>query len=306
MTLANSQLREYLNHLIVERGLSDNTISSYRRDLEGFIRESEISDLTKVSPHELECYIAAARLRGLAESSIARGVVSIRNAVLFTCNEAHALNLIKDVKPPRVKTRLPKALSIAEVVALIAATKSTENPGAFRETAIVELLYGTGARISEIVALNITDVRKIDDGEVSNLRLSGKGGKDRVVPLGSFARAALDQYLVRSRPALVAKNREALFLNDRGGRLSRQTMWKIVSEAAQRAQIATEVSPHSLRHSYATHLLDGGADVRVVQELLGHASVTTTQIYTLVTIDKIRENYSTAHPRAKKSGSTTP
>ena len=300
MTLANSQLREYLNHLMVERGLSNNTISSYRRDLAGFIRESEISDLTKVSPHELERYIAAARLRGLAESSIARGVVSIRNAVLFTCNEAHALNLIKDVKPPRVKARLPKALSIAEVAALIAATKSTENPGAFRETAIVELLYGTGARISEIVALNITDVRKIDDGEVSNLRLSGKGGKDRVVPLGSFARAALDQYLVRARPALVAKNREALFLNDRGGRLSRQTMWKIVSEAAQRAQIATEVSPHSLRHSYATHLLDGGADVRVVQELLGHASVTTTQIYTLVTIDKIRENYSTAHPRAKK------
>ena len=300
MTLANSQLREYLNHLMVERGLSNNTISSYRRDLEGFIRESEISDLTKVSPTELERYIAAARLRGLAESSIARGVVSIRNAVLFTCNEAHALNLIKDVKPPRVKTRLPKALSIAEVAALIAATKSAENPGALRETAIVELLYGTGARISEIVALNITDVRKIDDGEVSNLRLSGKGGKDRVVPLGSFARAALDQYLVRARPALVAKNREALFLNDRGGRLSRQTMWKIVSEAAQRAQIATEVSPHSLRHSYATHLLDGGADVRVVQELLGHASVTTTQIYTLVTIDKIRENYATAHPRAKK------
>jgi len=300
MTLANSQLREYLNHLIVERGLSNNTISSYRRDLEGFIRESEISDLTKVSPHELERYIAAARLRGLAESSIARGVVSIRNAVLFTCNEARARNLIKDVKPPRVKTRLPKALSIAEVAALIAATKSTENPGAFRETAIVELLYGTGARISEIVALNITDVRKLDDGQVSNLRLSGKGGKDRVVPLGSFARAALDQYLVRARPALVAKNREALFLNDRGGRLSRQTMWKIVSEAAQRAQITTEVSPHSLRHSYATHLLDGGADVRVVQELLGHASVTTTQIYTLVTIDKIRENYSTAHPRAKK------
>jgi len=300
MTLANSQLREYLNHLIVERGLSKNTISSYQRDLEGFINGSEISDLTKVSPQELERYIVGARRRGLAESSIARGVVSIRNAVLFTCKEAQAINLIKDVKPPRVKTRLPKALSIAEVTDLIAATKSSENPDAFRETAIVELLYGTGARISEIVALNINDVKKIDDGEVANLRLSGKGGKDRIVPLGSFARAALDQYLVRARPALVSKNREALFLNNRGGRLSRQTMWKIVSEAADRAQIGTEVSPHSLRHSYATHLLDGGADVRVVQELLGHASVTTTQIYTQVTIEKIRENYITAHPRAKK------
>ena len=300
MTLANSQLREYLNHLIVERGLSKNTISSYQRDLEGFISGSEISDLTKVSPQELERYIVGARRRGLAESSIARGVVSIRNAVLFTCKEAKVINLIKDVKPPRVKTRLPKALSIAEVTDLIAATKSSENPDAFRETAIVELLYGTGARISEIVALNINDVKKIDDGEVANLRLSGKGGKDRIVPLGSFARAALDQYLVRARPALVSKNREALFLNNRGGRLSRQTMWKIVSEAADRAQIGTEVSPHSLRHSYATHLLDGGADVRVVQELLGHSSVTTTQIYTQVTIEKIRENYITAHPRAKK------
>ncbi len=300
MTLADSQKREYLNHLIVERGLSRNTISSYSRDLQRFLIDTGAEDFVLVTPADVEQFIALSRSRGLAESSVARAVVAIRNAVEFTCKESHALNQIKDVRPPRVKLRLPKALSIGEVTDLISATHSPGNPRALRETAIVELLYGTGARISEIVALNVGDVVKIDGGDVLSLRLSGKGGKVRVVPLGSYAREALDQYLVRTRPSLVQKNREALFLNDRGGRLSRQTMWKIVSEAARRANISAEVSPHSLRHSYATHLLDGGADVRVVQELLGHASVTTTQIYTLVTIDKLRENYANAHPRAKK------
>ena len=300
MTLANSQLREYLNHLIVERGLSINTTSSYQRDLHRFTLVMQVADLTKVSPREMEEFIALERVRGLAESSIAREVVAVRNAVEFSCKETRVLNPIKDVKPPRVKARLPKALSLTEITDLIAATQSTGNSHALRESAIVELLYGTGARISEIVALNVHDVMKMDGGELSSIRLAGKGGKIRVVPLGSFARAALEQYLIRIRPALVKSDREALFLNDRGGRLSRQTMWKMVSEAARRAKISTEVSPHSLRHSYATHLLDGGADVRVVQELLGHASVTTTQIYTLVTIDKLRENYAAAHPRAKK------
>ena len=248
----------------------------------------------------MEEFIALERMRGLAESSIARAVVAVRNAVEFSCKESRVLNPIKDVKPPRVKARLPKALSLAEITDLIAATQSAGSPHGLRESAIVELLYGSGARISEIVALNVNDVMKMDGGELSSIRLSGKGGKMRVVPMGSFARIALEQYLVRVRPALVKIDRDALFLNDRGGRLSRQAMWKLVSEAARRANISTEVSPHSLRHSYATHLLDGGADVRVVQELLGHASVTTTQIYTLVTIDKLRENYAAAHPRAKK------
>jgi len=299
MTLANSQLREYLNHLIVERGLSKNTISAYRRDLERFIEDGSISDLALVGTQEVESFIAASRARGLAESSVARSVVAIRNAVEFTCKESGQLNSIKDVKPPKLKMRLPKALSIAEIDDLLSAAKAPSNPDAIRESAILELLYGTGARISEIVSLNVQDVMKIDGGEVSSLRLTGKGGKTRVVPIGSYAREALDQYLVRVRPGLVSKDREALFLNDRGGRLSRQSMWNIVSETARRANISVPVSPHSLRHSYATHLLDGGADVRVVQELLGHSSVTTTQIYTLVTIDKLRESYSSAHPRAR-------
>jgi integrase/recombinase XerD len=300
MSLADSQLREYLNYLIVERGLSSNTIISYQRDLERFLLDAQVLDLTLVSAQVLEGHMVAARKRGLAESSIARSVVSIRKAVEFTTKEAHSLNLIKDVKPPKSKLRLPKALSIVEVSDLIDATRSPGNPRAIRETAIIELLYGTGARISEVVSLNVGDVMKLDGGEVSSLRLTGKGGKMRVVPLGSYARDALEQYLVRVRPQLVQRDRVALFLNDRGGRLSRQSMWRSVSEAAIRANIETDVSPHSLRHSYATHLLDGGADIRVVQELLGHSSVTTTQIYTLITIDKLRENYASAHPRAKK------
>ena len=299
MTHANSQLREYLNHLIVERGLSKNTISAYRRDIERFISEGDVPDLTKVTSSELENFISHSRSRGLAESSVSRSVVAVRNAVEFTCKEAKTLNNIKDVKPPKIKMRLPKALTISEIDSLLNTAKSSGNPDAIRESAILELLYGTGARISEVVSLNISDVIKFDGGEVSSLRLTGKGGKTRVVPVGRFAREALDQYLVRVRPGLISKDREALFLNDRGGRLSRQSMWTIVSQTAKRANISVDVSPHSLRHSYATHLLDGGADVRVVQELLGHSSVTTTQIYTLVTIDKLRESYSSAHPRAR-------
>ena len=299
MTHANSQLREFLNHLIVERGLSKNTISAYRRDIERFISEGDVLDLTKVTSSELENFISHSRSRGLAESSVARSVVAVRNAVEFTCKEAKTLNNIKDVKPPKIKMRLPKALTISEIDSLLNTAKSSGNPDAIRESAILELLYGTGARISEVVSLNVSDVIKFDGGEVSSLRLTGKGGKTRVVPVGRFAREALDQYLVRVRPGLISKDREALFLNDRGGRLSRQSMWTIVSQTAKRANISVDVSPHSLRHSYATHLLDGGADVRVVQELLGHSSVTTTQIYTLVTIDKLRESYSSAHPRAR-------
>ncbi len=299
MTHANSQLREYLNHLIVERGLSKNTISAYRRDIERFISEGDVLDLTKVTSSELENFISHSRSRGLAESSVARSVVAVRNAVEFTCKEAKTLNNIKDIKPPKIKMRLPKALTISEIDSLLNTAKSSGNPDAIRESAILELLYGTGARISEVVSLNVSDVIKFDGGEVSSLRLTGKGGKTRVVPVGRFAREALDQYLVRVRPGLISKDREALFLNDRGGRLSRQSMWTIVSQTAKRANISVDVSPHSLRHSYATHLLDGGADVRVVQELLGHSSVTTTQIYTLVTIDKLRESYSSAHPRAR-------
>ena len=299
MTRSNSQIREYLNFLIVERGLSQNTILAYERDLAKFTSFNSIQDFSEITSPMLENYVSHLRSVGLSESSIARNVVAIRNVATFTCKELKKINPISEFKPPKAAIRLPKALTTQEVSDLIEATNRTDDPHSIRDRAIVELLYGTGARISEIVNLDLSGVSKIDGGEVLSVRLEGKGGKVRVVPLGRYAQDALDQYLVRARPGLIRKDRDALFLNDRGTRLSRQTMWKIVSEAAERAQLTVDVSPHALRHSYATHLLDGGADVRVVQELLGHSSVTTTQIYTLVTIDKIRESYSSSHPRAR-------
>jgi integrase/recombinase XerD len=205
----------------------------------------------------------------------------------------------------KVPRRLPKALTIKEVTSLIEATKREGDPISLRDHAIIELLYGTGARVSEIVGVDINDFAQgeVEGNSITTLKLRGKGSKERIVPLGSFAKSALDEYLVRIRPNLLTKSKSprvetALFLNQRGSRLSRQSAWQVISDAADATELTGKVSPHVFRHSYATHLLDGGADIRVVQELLGHASVTTTQIYTLITIDKVREAYATAHPRA--------
>ncbi len=200
------------------------------------------------------------------------------------------------VRPPTPAKRLPKAISVDQVEALLGAAALGDTPTSLRDRALLEVLYGCGARISEAVGLDVDDI-DLDAGAV---RLHGKGGKQRVVPLGSFAREATDAYLVRARPLLATRGpgTPAVFLNSRGGRLSRQSAWTALRAAAERAGLAATVSPHTLRHSFATHLLDGGADVRTVQELLGHASVTTTQIYTLVTAEKLREVYAAAHPRA--------
>ena len=244
-------------------------------------------------------YVALLRTKDLSESTISRSVVAIRNWMEFTSKEKKFINPIKDFKPPKSNLRLPKALKIEEVASLISAVSIGDSPSSLRDGAIVELLYGTGARISEIVELNVQDISKFDGDQVTALRLTGKGGKTRVVPIGKYAQNALDQYLIRVRPGMLKKQESALFLNARGTRLSRQSVWSMITSGAKSAGISTAVSPHSLRHSFATHLLDGGADIRVVQELLGHSSVTTTQIYTLVTIDKLRESYAQAHPRAK-------
>ena len=296
-----SLIREYLNHLTVERGLSKNTISAYNRDLERFFTFLDVQKVDPLRTQEgnLTDYVVSLRMNDLSESSISRGVVAIRNWMEFTSKERKFVNPIKDFKPPKPNLRLPKALKIEEVASLISSVSMGDTPSALRDGAIVELLYGTGARISEIVALNLQDISKFDGDQVTALRLSGKGGKTRVVPIGKYAQIALDQYLVRVRPGLLKKQESALFLNSRGSRLSRQSIWSMIAHGAKSAGIAADVSPHSLRHSFATHLLDGGADIRVVQELLGHSSVTTTQIYTLVTIDKLRESYAQAHPRAK-------
>lgn len=292
----------YLQHVMVEKGLSTNTVAAYRRDLDRFVAwlaAAGIDDLTAVSSATLGDFVtSASREDGLSASSVRRMVSTVRG--LFKYLGAEGLLVVdptEDLSSPSVPLRLPKALSVADTIAMVEACDVTTVPG-LRDRALLEFLYGCGARISEAVALTPDQL----DFEDRSVLLRGKGGKQRRVPLGSYAAAALEAYLVRSRPALAAKRSAGpvtavLFLNARGGPLSRQSAWGIVAAAADRAGVH-DVSPHTLRHSYATHLLEGGADVRVVQELLGHASVTTTQIYTQVTIDRLREVFAESHPRA--------
>lgn len=238
----------------------------------------------------------------LSSTSAARTVVAVRGFHRFAVSDGlTGADPAAGVKPPAPAKRLPKALPLSDVEAILDAAGSPGTSLALRDRALLEVLYGTGARISEATALDVDDVAFGDGAEADHtIRLLGKGGKERIVPVGSYAREALSAYLVRARPDLVGgTSTPALFLNARGGRLSRQSAWAVLQKAAERAGVTKHVSPHTLRHSFATHLLDGGADVRVVQELLGHASVTTTQVYTLVTVDNLREVFATAHPRAR-------
>jgi integrase/recombinase XerD len=295
----NDLLQTFLNHCLVEKGLSKNTVNAYRRDLGSFLEflyESKVA-LDGVDPGFVSKFVADLRVRGLSESSIARKVVALRSWYTFMEKDSGIKNLVKDYLPPKIPKRLPKALTIDEVSRLI--NSCDDSIIGIRNRAILEVLYATGARVSEVVSLNVGDISKSEDAVVT-VKVKGKGGKERLVPLGSYAQIALDQYLVRARPVLLKKKTvSALFINESlGTRLSRQSGWQVVKDSADRAKIGSAVSPHSLRHSFATHLLDGGADIRVVQELLGHSSVTTTQIYTLVTIDKLRESYIAAHPRS--------
>jgi len=293
----------YLHHLEIERGVSRNTLASYRRDLRRYVAALDgVADLGAVSERDVEAFLTRLRQGDadrppLSAASAARTIVAVRGLHRFAAREGMVdADTAAAVKPPAPARRLPKALPVEDVVALIESA-ADETPRGLRDRALLELLYGTGARISEAVGLDVDD---IDPGDAAVL-LRGKGDKDRVVPVGRMALTALSDYLVRGRPALVGGGRgtPALFVNNRGGRLTRQSAWTVLRRAAARAGVTVAVSPHTLRHSFATHLLDGGADVRVVQELLGHASVTTTQLYTLVTVDRLREVYATAHPRAR-------
>ena len=294
----SARLQSFLSHLGVERGLSGNTLSSYRRDLQKLLEflDSRNISFDSVQVEELREFITTERSKGLSESTLARLTVAVRSLFRFLAKDQGLLDAAKELQPPTIPKRLPKALTIAEINALLSAP-SEEGMG-IRDRALLELLYATGARVSEIVALNLDDIRSSGES-ITTIRVLGKGKKERIVPVGSFAKKAVDQYLTRVRRGLLKGSEPALFLNSRGGRLTRQSAWTIVLESAKRAGIKRDISPHALRHSFATHLLDGGADIRVVQELLGHASVTTTQIYTLVTIDKLRESYASAHPRAR-------
>jgi len=299
-------VRTYLDHLTVERALSANTLSAYRRDLDRYLRHlarAGVTDPAGISTRDVAAYLADLRTGDgdhppLAATSAGRAISAVRGLHRFAVREGLvADDSSRDVPPPTPPKRLPKALSVHDVTAILNAI-SGDDPLALRDRALLEFLYGTGARISEVVGLARDDV----DFTARTATIRGKGGKTRLVPLGGYAAAAVEAYLVRARPGLAeaGTGTPAVFLNARGGRLSRQSAWTILRRAADAAGLdASHMSPHVLRHSYATHLLDGGADVRVVQELLGHASVTTTQIYTLVTVDRLREVYATAHPRAR-------
>lgn len=303
-------VRTYLDHLSVERGLAANTLTSYRRDLrryQEYLAEVGIQDLAAVSEGTVAGFLVRLREGGgehppLSSTSAARTVVAVRGFHKFAVADGLAASdPASGVKPPAAAKRLPKALPLADVEAILEAAGAPGTTLALRDRALLEVLYGTGARISEAVGLDVDDVDWGESGVDGTVLLRGKGGKERIVPVGSYAREAVEAYLVRGRPELVAAGRgtPGLFLNARGGRLSRQSAWAVLVRAAERAGVTRDVSPHTLRHSFATHLLDGGADVRVVQELLGHASVTTTQVYTLVTVDNLREVFATAHPRAR-------
>jgi integrase/recombinase XerD len=294
-------LDSFLSHLGVERGLSKNTLIAYRRDLQKLAHYLESRNLTlwDSQSDDLRNFLTELRQQGLTDASIARVTVCVRTFYKFLARDRGIEDKAHELFPPKIPKRLPKALTISEIESLITST-GLEGMG-LRDRALLELLYATGARVSEIVSLDLDDVKKSssNEGEITTLRILGKGRKERIVPIGSFARKAIEDYIVRLRPSLQKSAQRALFLNARGGRISRQSAWNIVLEAAKRSGLDGKVSPHALRHSFATHLLDGGADIRVVQELLGHASVSTTQIYTLVTIDKLRESYAAAHPRAR-------
>lgn len=301
----------YLQHLRIERGLAENTVVSYRRDLDryvAFLAEQGIIDPQAITTNHMREFATqlaerpSASGKPLTARSIARIIVAVRGAHKFWLIEKMTRqDVAAAVQPPTPGSRLPKAIALSDVEKLLDAP-SIETPVGLRDRAILEFLYSTGARISELINVDLDDLHISEsDKRMSVVRLTGKGDKQRVVPIGSYAVKALNDYLVRARPGFVAKGQgtASLFVNARGGRLTRQGAWLILKKAAETAKLQVEVTPHTLRHSFATHLLEGGADIRVVQELLGHASVTTTQIYTKVTADTLREVFAATHPRAR-------
>jgi integrase/recombinase XerD len=301
----SNQVTRFLDYLTVERGLSRNTVDAYRRDLSkyvAFLAAADVDDATRVEETGVARFVESlGRLefedgRRYRASSVARALAAVRSLHTFLLREGDtAMDPTEGVVRPKIPRRLPRPLSVPEVEAILAAPAEADVAG-LRDRAILETMYGAGLRVSEVVGLDVDDV-DLDEGSV---RVIGKGDKERIVPLGRFALDAVAAYLRRSRPALATtRSRAALILNQRGGRLTRQGVSKILAAASARAGVRVRVTPHTLRHSFATHLLEGGADVRVVQELLGHASLTTTQIYTLVTGERLREEYFTAHPRAR-------
>lgn len=296
----NNQIKEYLSHLKVERQLSVNTLTAYSKDLEiykDFLHLLSITDIREITEDATHQFQKSISDGNYSRTSILRMLASVRGLHKFALREKWTqINATSGFVSQKVPVRLPKALSVKETLDLVDALKSSEEPLDMRDYALVEFLYSTGARVSEAVNLNLNDL----DLENGSVRLFGKGSKTRVVPVGSHAIAALEKYLTRARPTLLKKTSNLVFLNKQGNALSRNSAFNAVRNSAEKGKIKTTVSPHTLRHCFATHLLEGGADLRVVQELLGHASVTTTQIYTQITAQRMREIYATSHPRARK------
>jgi len=314
VSMANPPIRDafsgYLDHVSVERGLAQNTVAAYRRDLDRYSRwlsAHSIDDVNAIAPSDVADFSASLRNpdpgeRVLSASSAARVVVAVRSFHRFAALENWTTSdPAAEIAPPRIPRRLPKALPYTSIEKLIAAAGDPATALGARDRALVEVLYGTGTRISEVVGLDVDDV----DLDAATVVVTGKGNKQRLLPLGGAAAGAIGDYLTRGRPALAqaatGKRRPgaALFLGVKGARMARQAAWQVLQRCAHEAGLGGKVGPHTLRHSYATHLMEGGADVRVVQELLGHSSVTTTQIYTLVTADALREVYAASHPRAQ-------
>jgi integrase/recombinase XerD len=287
-------LNSFIDYLRVEKGAAANTVAAYRRDLNKYLAWRTNNPTSSIKEY-------AKSISELAPSSLERNFSAVRSFHNYLSREFNIVDPTDDLPETGKRKRLPKALTVQEITTLVEAAKDPSAPITLRDYLLLELLYSTGARVSEVVGINLNDISEslVGGESIWVLKLRGKGGKERLVPLGSYAKAAIDDYLVRCRPSLLKRvNESALFLNVRGTRLSRVSAWEIVKSAAKKSGLDARVTPHIFRHSYATHLLDGGADIRVVQELLGHASVTTTQIYTLITIDKVRESYRLAHPRA--------
>jgi integrase/recombinase XerD len=301
----SGQIARFLDYLSVERGLARNSLDAYRRDLTryaGYLRERDMANATDVDEATVTGFVGQLSASEYEEghryraSSVARALAAVRSFHAFLLREGEAdADPSEGVVRPKVPRTLPRPLTVEEVASLLAVPNDTE-PAGLRDRAILEVLYGAGLRISELVGLDVDDV----DLEEGSVKVMGKGSKERIVPLGKFATRAVANYLTRARPALAGqKSGAAMFLNQRGGRLTRQGADRVLHVAAAGAGMKKRVTPHMLRHSFATHLLEGGADVRVVQELLGHASLATTQIYTLVTGQRLREEYFAAHPRAR-------
>ena len=290
--------KDFIYFLSVERGLAKNTLESYNRDLTAFmsyLKSSKVLEISAITRDDIVSFLTTLKNKGQATSSISRCLASLRSFFQFLMQEGVITdNLAQQVEPPKLQKKLPRVLSLEEVDKLLSQPPG-DDPIGLRDKAMLELLYASGIRVSELVMLNIPDFNP----DVGFLRCVGKGDKERIVPIGNLAVSQVKKYISISRFSLIKKEDEkALFLNQNGRRLTRQGFWKILKKYAAKANINGEITPHTLRHSFATHLLENGADLRSVQEMLGHSDISTTQMYTQITRSKIREIYDKAHPRA--------